>query len=122
MVLRDMSEYYETVGRERLRKQHEQTGFPAPVADLSLSQYGGKRILQLGQAAEACGYPTVGIQPGCTAATYHVQAHSGPGVSEIAENNPEVATNVHIDDFCTSAVGRTEQRSSRGWHRRQQTS
>ena len=30
MVLWDMSEYYESVGRERLRQQHVQTGFPAP--------------------------------------------------------------------------------------------
>merc|ERR1712051_1055265 len=103
-----MSDYYELVGRGWLKEQHAKTGFPAQVADLSLSQYGGKRLMQLGQAVESCGYPSVGILPGCTAATYHVQAHSGPGVSDISQNHPQVATNVHIDDFCTSAVASSE--------------
>ena len=88
MILWDMSDYYETVQRERLKEQHQATGFPKPAATLSLRQYGGHRLLQLGQATESCGYPTEGILPGCTAATYHVQAHSGPGIGEIQADHP----------------------------------
>merc|ERR1712051_989806 len=103
-----MSDYYELVGRGWLKEQHAKTGFPAQVADLSLSQYGGRRLMQLGQAVECCGYPSVGILPGCTAATYHVQAHSGPGMRAIGKDHPLVATNVHIDDVCMPVVDRPE--------------
>ena len=36
------------------------------------------------------------------------RAHSGPGVDDIQTTHPEVAINVHVDDFCTSAVAFSE--------------
>ena len=108
MILWDMSDYYEAVKRAKLQEQHRATHFPGPVATLSLQQYGGERLLQLGQATESCGHPTDGILPGCTVATYHVQAHSGPGISDVQSKHPQLAINVHVDDVCTSAVATSE--------------
>ena len=107
MVLWDLTDYYENVGAS-LRQREVDLAFPIPVATLDIQQYGGHRLLQHGQAVASCSYPTHGIVAGCTAATYHVQAYSGPGLSKFIHTHHHLALNVHVDDLCNSAIDKQE--------------
>ena len=108
MVLWDLSDYYENLHRDKLRRRQEQVGFPMAIATLARQQYGCPRLFQMGSMVANCQHPTKGVIAGCGVATYNVQAYSGPGLHTFAMHHPSLALNVHVGDFLYSATGKSD--------------
>ena len=74
------------------------------IATLARQHYGGPRLLQMGTMVTSCRHPSRGVIAGCGVATYNVQAYSGPGLDTFAAYHPDLAINVHVDDFLYAAT------------------
>ena len=109
-VMWDMSDFYETLNRDKLRQSHQATGFPTVLSAITNDMYGCERTVRHGDIVSRIGCPSRGIPAGCAAATYHVQAYLTEQLQQWKSRHPQLGVNVHIDDITiygssTSAVG-----------------
>ena len=116
----DMTDYCERIHRRTLQHRHNRLDFPRTVACLSLRQYGGQRLLQLGSAVSKVGHPTWGMIAGCGACSYHAQAYTFELLLEFALANPQLGLNLHHDDLFAGTAATTsevvEVRLAEGMH------
>jgi hypothetical protein len=96
-----MSDYYEHISRETLRRRASTTKFPLDILDFTCNMYGCQRLLTMGEAVVQMGHPTLGVVAGCTSATYHVQSYAGPPLEAFVLRHPQVDLNLHVDDPAT---------------------